>query len=462
MFDLTTLLVTCTICFPAIALASRKSDWLVDYLFFVVALNRGIRRFVDYQNGFFNPTSLISLTPIIVGGLAVLVILSEFNTAEDRFGRQSKSVLKLYGGAVTFAFVIGLINIKLGAVYALGDYIAPIGLMGFGILRADDEATMNRWCNSFAVSVLAVASYGVWQFYTIPAWDAFWLVEVNFVGYMGYPEPTKMSLFSTMNERGPAALYLCNGLMLLILRSGTLGAFRWPAALMILYAMLLTYSRTSIIFAGLAFVLYPVLNRGSGLFPVAAIALLIGVAGPSILAKMPGQASARVETLGAIQDDGSFKGRVYILKHSLSEALTEPLGLGLGAHGLASRIQKASKSGQGDSTGYVETLMTYGWIGFLIICVVLWKLWQASSQLVNAGVSDKNILLFRAWFIAGMVALFSGNWLVGASFFWVLAGYCLGRSDEADSQFRWDEDSLDVRELDELRKEEITDATSYA
>jgi hypothetical protein len=55
------------------------------------------------------------------------------------------------------------------------------------------------------------------------------------------------------------------------------------------------------------------------------------------------------------------------------------------------------------------------------------------------------VRIFRAWFIAGMVALFSGNWLAGASFFWVLGGYCLGRIDEyeqhATDEEEFDEDS---------------------
>ncbi|WP_144057394.1 O-antigen ligase family protein [Novipirellula maiorica] len=413
-------------------MASRQSSWLIDYLFFVVALNRGVRRVVDYNNGYFNPFSTISLTPIIVGGLAVVVVLLELNRRGHELGHRTANVLYLYGGAVAFAFVIGFINAKLGAVYALGDYIAPIGLMGYGSLWAADSKTIDRWCHTFAASVLVVAVYGIWQFYTIPPWDGFWLMASGMDGYMGIPEPTKMTLFSTMNERGPAAMYLCCGAILLMLRPGTLGLLRWPAAVAILFAMLLTYSRTTVIFAGLAVALFPLLNRGSGLLPVAGLSLLVLVAGPSIMARMPGQASARVETIGAIQDDGSFKGRIMLLGVALRGAIAEPLGRGIGADGMASRVQQASNAVVADSTGYVKTLATYGWIGFFVIVTVLYRLWRSSSDLVTWELDDRNVRIFRAWFIAGMVALFSGNWLVGASFFWVLAGYCLGKMDQED------------------------------
>ena len=72
-------IVAFSICLPALVMAAQRSTWLIDYLFFVVVLNRGIRRMVDYQNGEFNSLSLISLTPIIVGGLATLVVLIELN-----------------------------------------------------------------------------------------------------------------------------------------------------------------------------------------------------------------------------------------------------------------------------------------------------------------------------------------------------------------------------------------------
>jgi putative inorganic carbon (HCO3(-)) transporter len=434
MFEVNSLIVALVICLPAIVLASQRSTFLVDYLFFVIALNRGIRRVVDYHNGFFNPFSLISLTPIIVCGLASLFVLLELNSRSEQFGQRTLKVLYLYTGIVGFAFIVGFFNSKFAAVYALGDYLAPIGLLGFAALFADQPKIISRWANSFAVSVLVVAIYGLWQFYTIPPWDRFWLIAVDFVGYMGLPEPGKMTLFSTMSERGPAAMYLCNGLILVALRPGTLSILRWPAAVVIAYAMLLTYSRTTVIFAGLALLLYPLLNRGTNFLTIAVLVIGGVIFGPAILSKLPGQATARVNTIGNIQADGSFLGRIQILGYAISEAITAPLGTGIGTHGMASRVQQASKAGIGDSTGYVENLRTYGWIGFCVLVFILWKLWDSSRQLLLCSFDDRDVRLFRSWFLAGMAALFSGNWLAGASFFWVLAGHTLGVYDQVFGQ----------------------------
>lgn len=431
MLDAVSMMVAASICLPAVIMAAQRSTWLIDYLFFVVALNRGIRRIVDYGNGEFNSLSLISLTPIIVGGLATLVVLIEINHRMDRFGTSTLAVLSRYALAISIGFAVGLVRVRFGAVYALGDYIAPIGLLGFAALYANRHDVLHRWCNSFALSALVVATYGIIQFYFTPPWDAFWVRAVNFEGYLGIPEPTKMTLFSTMAERGPAASYLCSGLILLLLRPATLGSLRWPAVAVVLTAMLLTYSRTVIIQTSLACILYPIVNRGSGLIPVMLLCSLVAVFGGKLLDKLPGSemAAKRVGTLTNIHEDGSFRGRIQIMTDSVRAAITEPLGLGIGSHGLASRVNSKDGGGSGDSTGYVEILRTLGWIGFVLTASVLYRTWNSSTELAALDLDDENVNLFRAWFLSGMVAMFSGNWMFSASFFWILAGYSLGRLD---------------------------------
>ncbi|WP_144059682.1 O-antigen ligase family protein [Rhodopirellula sallentina] len=444
-------MVATAICAPAILLALRNSNWLVDYLFFVVALNRGVRRMVDYQNGYFDKYSLISLTPIIVCGLATLVVLLHLNTRR-RLGQATSETLWIYGLAVLGAFFIGLVNVRLGAVYALGEYIAPIGLLGYAAMHAKEPSVLSRWSNSVAFSTAVVAAYGIYQYYTIPPWDAFWVRAVGFEGYLGNLKPTEMTLFSTMAERGPAASYLCGGLILLLLRPKTLGVFRWPTIALVATAMLLTYSRTVVIWTALAVIVFPLINRGTAILPIAILALLVAAIGPSILSRLPSaeKITSRVSTIGAIQNDGSFKIRLFLIKTTLKSSLQEPFGLGIGSHGLAQRVGKANRGGSGDSTGYIQTLRTFGWIGFFMIVILLYKLWKRSSDLVQSEMDDANVRLFRAWFISGMVALFSGDWMFTATFFWVLAGHCLGLYDLALEEEMADDEAESDLEHDEF------------
>jgi hypothetical protein len=196
--------------------------------------------------------------------------------------------------------------------------------------------------------------------------------------------------------------------------------------------MLLTYTRTSVILCIAACVLFPLINRGANIKVLLATVLALSVVAPSVVRLLPGseQAIARVSTLTNLQEDGSFQGRLRFFRYSLTEALYEPLGLGLGSHGIASKAGTASRAGMGDSTGYVQTLRTFGWIGTFLVIVCLVRLWGASNRAMAFDGSDITVLFYRSWFASGMVVFYSGDWLFTATFFWVLAGYVVGKSNE--------------------------------
>jgi hypothetical protein len=437
VFDPTSLFVSLAIVVPGLILAIQRSSLLVDYLFVVVAFNRLVRRYVDYQNGYFNPYSLISITPMVIGGLSVLVVLLELSRSTETFSKSTLKAIRWYGFAIALAFTVGFINTRFGAVYSLGDYIAPIGLLGFGALYARDEVIQRRWCATVVICGTLVATYGLWQFYVIPPWDAFWVRAVSFEGYLGTLESTKMTLFSTMADRGPCAIFLCSCIIVAILRPNSLGAVRYLAATVMLAAMLLTYSRTTVVQLTVALAVYPLINRGAGFSTVALAALLSLFFGETFISGLPGSgmASQRVSTLTDVASDGSFLGRLAILRGAAAESLTEPLGLGIGSHGLSMKVAgSGSEFGLGDSTGYVETLRTFGWIGTPIVVGVFVLLWISSNAVVKAGVKDVTVYVFRAWFISGLLAAFSGNWAFCATFFWVLGGYCLEQSEELASK----------------------------
>lgn len=429
--NLTSLFIAVLICAPAVALASQRSSWLIDYLIAVVAFNRGIRRIVDYSNGAFDPLSPISLTPLVVGGLAALVVMNELQRGGRSTGAITKRVLRWYLIACGIGFVVGLYYNRLGAVYALGGYLGPVGMLGFAARYATSPKTLKRWATTAAVIGIGVAAYGLYQFYTIPPWDAFWVRAVKFEGYLGYLEPTKMTLFSTTSSRGPAAMLLGGALIIILLRPKLLGALRFPAAALVGYAMLLTYSRTSVIYVGLACGALPITTKGKGLGQLAVLAVALAFFGEQMLGFLPGQEKivSRYSTLGNIQDDGSFQGRIMLLGIAVQKIVTNPIGYGMGSGGLAGRVSGTTQQGVADSTGYLQILTTFGVVGAGYIFMILRQLWLSSTFVWRSDPKDPDVALFRAWFVSGMVVLFSGNWLAGVSFFWVLAGCVLGKHD---------------------------------
>ncbi len=387
---------------------------------------------VDYSNGQFDPLSFISLTPLVVGGLATLIVLNELFYNPRRFGLISKKVMKWYLFALGIAFFVGLYTYRFGAIFDLANYLCPIGLMGFGAIFARYPQVMRRWGISAAVVGVLVAIYGLYQFYTIPTWDAFWVRAVGFEGYLGTLEPTKMTLFSTMHERGPAAMFLGGTLVLILLRPKLLSGLRFPAAAIVLVAMLLTYVRSSAIFVGLTVIALPLVTKGQGLITIAILSIIGVLFSAPLSSSMPGaeQVGDRMATLGNIQEDGSFKGRIILMGIALRQGMTRPLGLGLGSQGQSSRVSdNNNQEGIGDSTGYLQILTTFGWIGTYLIVRTLYQLWNSSTIVWNKMYLDRDVALFRAWFISGMVLLFTGNWLAGVTYFWLLAGYVLGCHD---------------------------------
>ena len=57
------------------------------------------------------------------------------------------------------------------------------------------------------VAGVLAALYGWYQYYAIPDWDAFWVKEVGFVGYLGKLEPSRLRLFDVC-RRGVCAAYM--------------------------------------------------------------------------------------------------------------------------------------------------------------------------------------------------------------------------------------------------------------
>jgi putative inorganic carbon (HCO3(-)) transporter len=447
LFEPTALLIFIFVSLLGSFLAVSRSSWFVDYLFLIVAFNRLVRRLVDYNNDYFNPYSLISLTPLVVCGFGTFTVVNSILRADNPNDRGLRKIIVPYGVAVGFAFIVGLVNSKTGAIYSLGEYLAPIGLIAFGSWFAHDVRICDRWCRSFCLIVFGVAAYGLWQFYTIPPWDAFWLLAVDLDGYMGEPEPMKMTLFTTMQERGPAGIFLGSGLILLLIKGVFPHVIRWSLALVIGYAMLLTYTRTAVILCIAAVILFPVINRGANIKILGATILFLAVIVPSIVTRLPGSEVAfeRVSTLANIQDDGSFIGRIGFFRQSLGSALFEPLGLGLGAHGMAARVGASSVAGQADSTGYVQTLRTFGWIGTFLVVLCLIRLWNSSTTSLANHSGDSTVLFFRAWFAGGMVVFYSGDWLFTVTFFWVLSGYVVGLAGDsrASDGDEWNDSYLD-------------------
>jgi len=422
--------VTFLIVVPALALAVVRSNWLLDYAIIVVAFNRGIRRVVDYYfNGEFNPFSPISLTPLLVASLLLVPGLMQFG----RLSRRRRGPIFLLLGALGLGFAVGFVTNRFAAIYSLAEWSAAIGAMIFAATQKASREVADRWIKTAGWCAVGVAAYGWWQYYTIPPWDGMWLVQSGMAGYMGQPEPTKMTVFSTLQERGPCGTFLAWAVVPMIIQPRWRNIGGWASVALILSVIVLTGTRSNLIVISLVAILYPALSKGRGIGRLLVLTGLVVVGATWGLEKLPGMDKMK-ERFGAesLHGEGSsLDGRLSIYEYGLRDMFRQPLGLGLGCSGMGGRTEGGNVRAVGDS-GYLQIFAQFGWIGGVLFFTAIWKVWQElgarwkiGGKLLGPDRVDSFIPATRAILLASLVFLFVADIFGGFSLIWVFFGRAL-------------------------------------
>ncbi len=274
----------------------------------------------------------------------------------------------------------------------------------------------------------ALALYGIYQYYALPAWDRAWVQQTSFVTALA-PEADRVRVWATLNSPGTFAMFL--GLALVVFlasRRFTLATLLGVAT--ILVALALTYVRSAWIAVAAAAVVL-VLARPRRLGPRVAVALAIAAVGiPALGAGTPtGQAIVgRFDTLGQLQTDTSAMERRQTATSLFPQALVKPLGAGLGSAGEASRLAGSAGFRYTDN-GYLSLLYQVGPLGALLVlgaaAVAYGRAWRAARS-SGSGALEWGMLGMLA-FVA--VAMLAGDLLYGLTgvVFWYLAGLAIGR-----------------------------------
>ncbi len=426
---------------PAVILVAKRSTFLLDYAMVVLAFNRGIRRIVDfYVNGHFNPQSPISLTPLLVAALMLAPAASQLR----RLPRRAVRPFQFLAGALIIGLVIGLVLNRFAAIYSFAEWISSLAAMAFAASQPASRRVADRWVRTAGYCAVLVAIYGVWQYYTIPAWDGMWLVQAGMAGYMGEPEPTKMTVFSTMNERGPCGTFLAWAVIPMILNRRWRLAGGWLVIALLLWVIVLTQTRSNLIVIAVIALLFPTLSRGQGLLRVMMFAALVVLAATWGLDKVPGMnvINTRFGAESLYGESSSLQGRISIYRSAAIEVLTNPFGRGLGSSGMGVRVENAlgnTVQTLGDS-GYIQMFVQFGWVGGVLFFVAMWKLWKELSvrwdtwsRRFQPDEIDPFVTATRAILLGSMVFLFVGDVFAGYSLIWVFFGRAL--SPYADLSF---------------------------
>jgi putative inorganic carbon (HCO3(-)) transporter len=302
--------------------------------------------------------------------------------------------------------------------------------MGFTATASVDQRTEDRWIRSAGWITVAACLYGWFQYLTIPPWDAFWVERVGFVGYLGKLAPTEMTVFSTFAERGPCAGFLALAVIPMIVSRRWRVFLGWPEVLLILSTIVLTLARSGLILVAVGALVHPFLNRGKAAAGIVVLIAIVAFAATLGLSHMPNsdRIQGRLSTLGNMQEDGSYQGRVSIANDGAKLAISNPAGFGIGSSGLAGRLNTGSAykndAVAGDS-GYLEVLTSLGLPGGLCLATAFFLLWRHLSLCSRFGLKDDYLSLARTFLVVLMISMFAGNFFSGLSVMWIAFGRAL-------------------------------------
>ena len=415
------LLLTAILMAPAVIFAAGRSTLLLDYFLVLVVTNRELRRLLDWGEGHYDPTPVLSLLPLLATFLMVPAVLANWRRLP---GAMRLAAVPLVA-AMAYGTAVGVVGYGLGAVYTCAEYVTPLIVLYFAVACRPTAQVLQRWVVVLGTLGVLAGAYGIYQWTSLPPWDAAWLIWSGMSSSMGGARAFQMSICSTLESRGPAAIFFAIttamfiALPVLRRRGGVLLA-AVPAI-----ALLLTQARTGVVYLVMALLASAVFarQRGGGvkiLLALCAIAVVTVV----VLGQQEHSTAIfnRIATLSDVEADQSTNIRVDIANRGFKTVLQNPLGFGFGSGGSSSKLGNVEQDAVSDN-GYLDILSTLGVPGTLLYGIGLFlvvRLAVVNRRMATAGEATTSFGL--GLLLAMVPALVIGNCLTSAhaSYVWII------------------------------------------
>ncbi|MFX3641375.1 MAG: O-antigen ligase family protein [Candidatus Pristimantibacillus sp.] len=416
--------------FIALFIQASNPVFLVPYIIFVWAVFPEIRRILDYLFQEYSNTPLLALAPLIVNLTLLIPISRNFH----RISTNVKKIVIVFALALIYGLAIGFINYGIAALYEFTNYAT--GLLLFIYINICDlgNETRERWLRSLSFIGVGIAMYGIYQYFYLPPWDQFWMINSEMLS-IGAPEPLSVRVFSTLNSPGPAGVFLTMVLGFMIVQKKW-RSFGIIGVLIVLLAVLLTLVRSAWI--GLVVMLLAYLYRAKSIDKIK-LFFLFGAGILLYLFILPNLSGAqnitnRMSTFTTMNEDVSFNERLSFSTNIVTTILSNPIGRGLGATGLGTKLYSNASSYQSFDNGYLNLFYTFGLIGGLAVIGSLFALLVPLMRERRKG-NDYADLSF-AGLGALLFLMLSVNVLTGVSgvilWFIISVGFYQQRSPQAN------------------------------
>ena len=397
---------------------ARSPRAYIAFTWWVWLLTPLVRRIFDLRYGY-HPTSPLLLGPLLATLVAMFTVFRH-----RRMLRSSVYVPFLMAtAAVAYAFLIGIIRqTPLAAAYDVMTWMAPL-LFGLHVaLEWRQFPLLVRTVLTCAVYGLTVVSlYALVQFVSPPLWDRAWVVNADMIS-VGAPVPFAIRVFSTLNAPGPCSIMLLFSLLL-----GVAAPQRWRALPLALglVALILTKGRSAwgaFVLGALVLQLRQPLQRLPRQWFAVALVVLIAapvITQPRVMAVLTGRAAS----LADVSSDQSFKARVGLTRDALADIALNPMGVGLGKFGGASKLPNGGASEAALDSGPLEVYTLMGWIGGTLYMMALLAIVLPTARRPRV-VFEQVTAAGTATIVALLVTSLFGNIYTSVSgfFFWTAIG----------------------------------------
>jgi hypothetical protein len=398
---------------------------LVCWLWFCTPF---LGRMSDFQAGS-SATNSVLLAPYLAAGISVVTLL----TSLQGLGQRKSLPFICALASILYGVTIGLVRYPLFDVMrALLNWVVPV-LFGFFIYQRRELYPEFRKVieRSFLYGILLMGAYGIYQFFTLPDWDKFWLLNVQLNSF-GAVEAQEIRVFSTMNAPAIFAAVSASGLLLLFCIKGKL---RLLSAACGFLALMLTMGRASwlSLLAGFIFLATKLEMRQRLRLAIAAFACVVFMLAAFQIPVIQNAVQKRIQTMSDPDQDVSYSARVEGHEVALAQIAQEPFGEGLGSTDAAHNTEGDDDFiGPHDST-VLEFLYSLGWIGTLIYGVGLVML---GFRMMRAGRADPFVLASQAIVIGLVAQSLLNSIMLGVLGFmvWTFASMTLAQTDLAQDQ----------------------------
>jgi len=384
-----------------------------------------VRRIFDLAQGYANADPL-AVTPFIATGAVATLDL-----ARARLSGRAKRLMFLALAGFAFGAPLGLLTSPLAAGYALVAYTT--GVLAFGLgYRERQEGTLSL-ARVLALAAAPLALYGILQYAApLTPWDTVWLGNVGpDFNSIGSKTAGTLRVFSTLNSPGTLSVMLGLAVVCLLAarRFGPLGA---TALVLILGGLALTLVRSTWISLALTLVLLLFVSPTRVVRRVLVVVALGAVAFPAVVVGSPAavSVSTRANSLSNVGGDTSAQARLTTPQLLIPQAVSQPLGFGLGSAGEASRLGSGTSVLRATDDALLSLMFQNGPVGFVLVFAAYAMGMVSVVRNIRRRRSANDALVFGCTVLL-TVLLLTGDVFYGVTgaVIWYLLGYAV-RGDE--------------------------------